>query len=88
MRKVGIFEAKNRLSSICQKVAELGETVLIEKRGHPLAVIGPVPASVRSSRKDIHSAWREWEREHPGDDAEFPEVWRHRTSRSDAPLDG
>lgn len=41
---VGIFEAKNRLSELCEKVALTGEPLLIRRRGEPLVRIMPLPA--------------------------------------------
>lgn len=40
MERVGIFEAKTKLSALCEKVAA-GETYLITKRGEPVAKLIP-----------------------------------------------
>ena len=40
MREIGAFEAKNRLSALLDE-AEAGETVVITKRGRPVAKLVP-----------------------------------------------
>ncbi len=40
MREVGMFEAKTHLSALVDEVAR-GETVIITKRGHPVARLTP-----------------------------------------------
>jgi prevent-host-death family protein len=52
MVSLGIFEAKNRLSEICEQVAASGEPVLIRRRDEPLVRIVPVG---RQSAKE--SVW-------------------------------
>ena len=42
MRSVGIFEAKTRLSEICEEVAKSGHGVVVTRRGKPLVRIEPV----------------------------------------------
>ena len=42
MRKVGIFEAKAKLSEICDEVARSGRSVVVTRRGKPLVKIDPV----------------------------------------------
>ena len=54
MRTVGIFEAKAKLSELCEEVARSGETVVVTRRGKPLVRIGPVMA-------DRFSVWEERE---------------------------
>ena len=39
MKSVGLFEAKTKLSEICQKVAETGEVYTITRRGKPVVKI-------------------------------------------------
>jgi prevent-host-death family protein len=41
MRTVGIFEAKAKLSEICEQVARSGESVVVTRRGKPLVRIEP-----------------------------------------------
>ena len=42
MKTIGIFEAKTRLSEICEEVARSGTGVVITRRGKPLVRIDPV----------------------------------------------
>ena len=42
MTTLGIFEAKTRLSEICERVAQTGEPVVVTRRGVPLVRIHPV----------------------------------------------
>ena len=42
MKKIGIFEAKTKLSEICEEVARSGHSVLVTRRGKPLVRIDPV----------------------------------------------
>ena len=44
MNTIGIFEAKTKLSQICEEVHETKEPVLITKRGVPFVRIEPVIA--------------------------------------------
>jgi prevent-host-death family protein len=39
MKQVGLFDAKTRFSEICDQVAQLGEAVIITRRGQPLVRI-------------------------------------------------
>ena len=42
MKTVGIFEAKAKLSEICEQIARSGESVVVTRRGKPLVRIDPV----------------------------------------------
>jgi prevent-host-death family protein len=42
MKYIGIFEAKTKLSELCETVAKTGESVTVTKRGKPLVQIRPV----------------------------------------------
>ena len=42
MQTIGIFEAKNKLSEICGRVAQTGEPCIISRRGQPLVKLEPV----------------------------------------------
>ena len=42
MQRVGLFEAKNRLSELCRHVAETGETCVISRHGQAIAKLVPV----------------------------------------------
>ena len=42
MKTVGIFEAKTRLSEICDEIARTRQSVVVTRRGKPLVRIDPV----------------------------------------------
>jgi len=52
MRSVGMFEAKAKLSEICDQVARSGESIVITRRGVPLVRIDPVAADRSSVWED------------------------------------
>jgi antitoxin (DNA-binding transcriptional repressor) of toxin-antitoxin stability system len=88
MKKIGIFEAKTKFSSLCEAISKGGQPVVVEKRGRPMVIIGPVPPSEEQDREDILTAWEDWNRKHPeGDADEFPEVWKFRSDRTAPPTD-
>ncbi|GAC1588175.1 MAG: type II toxin-antitoxin system prevent-host-death family antitoxin [Sphingomicrobium sp.] len=45
MKKVGAFEAKTHFSSLLE-AAERGETIVVTKRGKPVAQLGPVKPKI------------------------------------------
>ena len=49
MKAVGIFEAKNRLSELCEGVAAQGDPLVITRHGKPLVRIVPYQESMPSS---------------------------------------
>ena len=42
MRTVGMFEAKAKLSELCEEVARSGKGIVVTRRGVPLVRIDPV----------------------------------------------
>ena len=50
MKTVGIFEAKTKLSELCDEVAKSGRSIVVTRRGKPLVRIDPI-------RADDHSVW-------------------------------
>lgn len=42
MKNIGLFEAKTRLSEICDEVMKQKQPVLITKRGKPIVRIDPI----------------------------------------------
>jgi len=56
MKAIGIFEAKTRLSSICEEVAKSREAVIVTRRGTPLVRIEPVvqPAGTIQDRRKAY----------------------------------
>ena len=57
MRKVGLFEAKQKLSELVERAAQ-GEQIGITRRGKLVASIGPVP----SEKADLHKIFEEFEK--------------------------
>ena len=55
MREVGAFEAKTHLSALLEEVAG-GETVVITKRGNPVARLVPVDAGERRTSAEWQRA--------------------------------
>lgn len=51
MKTVGIFEAKTRLSEICEVVAETHEPVTVTRRGKPLVRIDPIETDAMTVRE-------------------------------------
>ncbi len=63
MIAVGLFEAKTKLSELCQQVARRREPVVITRRGRPLVRIEPVgPGKGMSS--SVWGARAVWEKKH------------------------
>jgi prevent-host-death family protein len=56
MRKVGLFEAKQKLSELVERAAR-GERIGITRRGKLIASIGPVP----SEKADLQKIFAEFE---------------------------
>ena len=74
MKTIGLFEAKTKLSEICDTIAKNGETVMITRRGEPLVRIEPI----RKKSKNILELRAEYFARHPeeildGEDFEIPE---------------
>jgi prevent-host-death family protein len=57
MRKVGLFEAKQKLSELVERAAH-GERIGITRRGKLVASIGPAP----SEKADLHTIFDEFEK--------------------------
>lgn len=55
MDTIGAFEAKNRLGELLERAAK-GESIVITKRGRPLAVLGPVPAIRPRDKRSVIAA--------------------------------
>lgn len=90
MKTVGIFEAKTKLSELCREVAETGEPILIQRRGKPIAQIGP-PVSKRKEgghRRGILDRVEETEARYGqlSDEPDFPDVWKMRDDWDRNPL--
>ena len=83
---MGIFEAKTKLSSLCERVSRTGMPILVSKRGKPLVVISP-PVSVRQPSRDVLEAWRDWTSREDPEAPDFPEVWKERSSSMSHPFE-
>ena len=59
-RSIGLFEAKTRLSEICQEVATGGGTVRVTRRGAPWVRI--VAEERDGAEADVWSARERWEK--------------------------
>src|SRR6266487_2937131 len=59
MTTIGLFEAKTKLSELCEQVAKRREAVVITRRGRPLVRIEPVGPGkgMSSSVWDSRAAW-------------------------------
>ncbi len=61
MTTIGLFEAKTKLSELCEQVAKRREPVLITRRGQPLVRIEPIGPG-KGTKSSVWDARREWER--------------------------
>ena len=61
MRSVGIFEAKTKLAELCDEVAHRHETIIITRRGKPVARLVPLEADARADTwtlvRDYHERY-------------------------------
>lgn len=73
MKTLGLFEAKNKFSEVCDTVARTGEPVVVTKRGHALVRIVPVEDKPHGSA--VWAAFRESRAKYgePEEDFELPE---------------
>jgi antitoxin (DNA-binding transcriptional repressor) of toxin-antitoxin stability system len=88
MKTVGLFDAKTRLSELCREVAETGETILIERRGRPIAELS-LPRPAPKDRPSILADIARFNAEHPRDpdEPDFPDVWLERSMPGPNPLE-
>ncbi len=63
MMTIGLFEAKTRLSEVCEQVSKRRESVVITRRGHPIARIEPISPG-HGLGSSVWSARRDWEKKH------------------------
>ncbi|MEQ2008520.1 MAG: type II toxin-antitoxin system prevent-host-death family antitoxin [Limisphaerales bacterium] len=63
MNSIGLFEAKTKLSEICDAVATNGKAVTVTRRGRPLVTIEPIPAGKHGPRS-VWAVRAEYERKH------------------------
>ena len=61
MDTVGAFDAKNRLGELLERAAK-GESIVITKRGRPLAILGPIPAQKPRDKRSVIAAIEQFRR--------------------------
>ncbi len=64
MKKIGAFEAKNRLSELLD-AAENGEEIMITKHGRPVARLVPVDKFDRAKAREAANWLMEFRKNHP-----------------------
>jgi len=69
METIGVFEAKTNLSGILERVAT-GESIIISKRGVPVAVISPAKPEKNDKRKAAIEAIKKFRKGRKGMSAE------------------
>jgi prevent-host-death family protein len=63
MTVIGLFEAKTKLSEICERVATKGVAVVLTRRGKPLVRIEPLQ-SPSGGRKSVWDRRADYEKKH------------------------
>ena len=63
MIAIGLFEAKTKLSEICERVAAKGVAVILTRRGRPLVRIEPLKAAP-GGRKSVWDRRVDYEKKH------------------------
>ena len=88
MKTIGIFDAKTRLSELCREVAESGESIVIERRGTPIAELSYPRSKRKASRGILDDLAAFQAKEGPLDSSapDFPEVWLERSAPNPSPL--
>ncbi|NBB79426.1 MAG: type II toxin-antitoxin system prevent-host-death family antitoxin [Verrucomicrobia bacterium] len=88
MSEIGIFEAKTKFSELCTQVEEAGAEYVITRRGRPIARITGV-APEQEDASGLLERMAQTDQAHgkiSEDEADFPEVWLHRSSGRADPL--
>lgn len=91
MNKIGIFEAKTKLSELCLQVDKHGASYLITRRGRPIARLVGVGQEAGSGRTSLVSRMESTDRllgAIPEGEPDFPDVWLDREGSKESPLDG
>ena len=82
MNSIGLFEAKTKLSEICEAVSNNRKAVTVTRRGKPLVTIQPIPAG-QSLKRSVWAVRAEYERKHGRLEEEFElpvrakQTWRN-----------
>ena len=71
MRKASIRDLRNRASELVRD-AEQGQTIIIERRGQPVAELRPIEKRQKPSFPDMSRFWKEFPQV-PGDSGKFLE---------------
>ena len=53
MKEMGLFDAKNRFSELCDTVARTSEPVLVTRRGKPLVRVVPLTDTANAGRSSV-----------------------------------
>lgn len=88
MSEIGIFEAKTKFSELCTQVEKAGAEYVITRRGRPIARITGI-ASTREDSTGLLERMAQTDEAHgriSEDEADFPDVWLHRSSRHADPF--
>lgn len=72
MKEIGLFEAKTKLSEICAEVEAGGESIILTRRGRPIAQLGPI--RIEGKKKSVWESTRDfWKgNKYPGGDFQLP----------------
>lgn len=84
MESFALYDAKNRLSELCNKVTETGEPCVISRRGKPIVKIVPIDDPDRAD--SVWDTVEEAQAKYGKLDAEF-ELPERTTDVRDNPLD-
>jgi prevent-host-death family protein len=84
METFALYDAKNRLSELCNKVTETGEPCVISRRGRPIVKIVPIDDSEESN--SVWDTLEEAQAKYGALDADFELPERMAGTRPD-PLD-
>lgn len=77
MKTIGMFEAKARLSEICDRVEKTREPVIVTRRGRPVVRILPFePAMSMKERREAY--WRRHGEQEQDDTVDFEAAPRSR----------
>ena len=71
METVGIFEAKAKLSEICEQVASTRESIVVTRRGKPLVRILPMEVAPESVLERRNRYLKTLGRQECDDDVDF-----------------
>ncbi len=81
MKTIGLFEAKTRLSEICEEVSSRGQPILVTRRGHPIVRIEPAASDQKA--RNVWISRQAWLEENGPIEEDFrtpdrePQAWRN-----------